>query len=374
MSESAAAQPRVLVVDDNADNRALAKATLDDEGIPVTLAATAAEGLAAFAATRPDCILMDIRMPGTDGIAACAQLRALPGGDRVAIIFVTAQRDVETFDRALRAGGDDFMTKPFRPAELVVRIHTALRLRQLAAERGELAAQLKAQRDELLRLQLHKEQLAGFLVHDFKNPVHAIELHAQRVLRSATADERSRDAATRIRDETRALMRMITNLLDITKADEGRLVPAVAQLDAAAIVARAIDDLAVRASSASVTLVSEIGATTSVSADADLLHRLLANLLDNAIRHAPEGSAVRVTAARDGAGTQLRVVDAGRGVPPDQREQVFERFVGHGSRDWGNRGLGLAFCKLAVAAHGGRIWVEDAAPGAVFCVWLPDAA
>jgi CheY-like chemotaxis protein len=93
----------VLVVDDNAENRALARATLEDDGIACEAVASGAEALASFARTKHDCILLDIQMPGMDGITVCEQIRAMPGGDRVAIIFVTAQRDVATFDRALAA-------------------------------------------------------------------------------------------------------------------------------------------------------------------------------------------------------------------------------------------------------------------------------
>src|SRR5678816_2676301 len=109
---------RVLVVDDNAENRALVKATLDDEDIPVELAATGEDAIAAFVRAPANCVLLDIRMPGMDGITVCERLRALPEGGRVAIVFLTAQRDVDTFDRALRAGGDDFINKPFRPSDL----------------------------------------------------------------------------------------------------------------------------------------------------------------------------------------------------------------------------------------------------------------
>jgi signal transduction histidine kinase len=362
----------VLVVDDNAENRALAQATLEDENIRVTLAVSAAECIAAFTAERPDCILLDIRMPGTDGIAACEAIRKLPGGQAVAIVFVTAQRDVDSFDRAARAGGDDFLTKPFRPSELVVRIQTALRLRRMAAERNELVAQFKVQRDELQRLQLHKEQLAGFLVHDLKNPVHAIELHAQRILRGV-ADEKARDSATRIHYETGALMRMITNLLDIGKADEGQLAPIPAAIDPHKLAAAAIDELRTRAASAEVELVTAIDAPP-FRADPSLVHRVLVNLLDNAIRHAPEHTVVQVRIDRDGGGTRLRVIDAGAGVPADRRDHVFDRYMTAETTARGNRGLGLAFCKVVVEAHHGRIWIEDGSPGAVFCVWFPDAA
>jgi two-component system, sensor histidine kinase and response regulator len=360
----------VLVVDDNAENRALAKATLEDEGIDVVLAPNGEQGLAAFTRAPPDCILLDIKMPGITGIEVCERIRAMPGGDRVPIIFVTAQRDVETFDRALLAGGDDFITKPFRPPELVVRIQTAMRLRRMAAEQGELSVQLKRQRDELQRLQLHKESLSAFLVHDLKNPVNSIDLCAQRILRNAAIDERTRDAASRIQDETRGLLRMIMNLLDIGKADEGRLAPVRTRSDLGELVREAADELRLRAQSSAVGIELDVE-SGSVYADRELLHRVLVNLIDNALRHAPEDSAVRITARTIDGETELRVIDRGPGVPPELRDQVFDRFVTAGAR--GNRGLGLAFCKAVVTAHGGRIWVDDGAPGASFCMRIGHA-
>ncbi len=361
----------ILVVDDNAENRALAKATLEDDGYRVVLAFGGEDGIAAFERDRPDCVLLDVRMPGTDGPTACARMRALPGGHDVPIVFVTALRDVETFDRTVAAGGDDFLSKPFRPNELIARVEAALRLRKLAAERSELYAQVKRQRDDLQRLQLQKEQLVAFVVHDLKNPVNAIGLHAELVIRDREGSERSKRAAEKIRDEGRSLLRMITTLLDIAKADEGQLAPTRSRIELDELVAGVITELDVRAQSADVRLARQIDAPT-LSADPDLLRRVLENLTENAIRHAPEGSEVRITTRHANDGIELRVTDAGAGVPFDQRERVFERFVQAGTETTTrtNRGLGLAFCKLAVDAHGGRIWIEDASPGAAFCVWL----
>jgi signal transduction histidine kinase len=368
----------ILVVDDNAANRALAEATLTDDGYRVVLAGSGEAGIAAFERERPDCVLLDVRMPGIDGPTACERIRALPGGQDVPIVFVTAQRDVDTFDRALHAGGDDFLSKPFRPNELVARVEAALKLRRLAVERSDLYAQVKQQRDDLQRLQLQKEQLVAFLVHDLKNPVNAIELHAELMLRDPSGSERSRRTAGKIRDEGRALLRMITTLLDIAKADEGRFAPSRGRIELDELIGAVFDELEIRAHSAGVQLVREVSAKT-LSADPDLVRRVLENLVENAIRHAPEGSEVRVMARAARGGIELRVEDAGPGVPPHQRELVFERFVQAGGEAGGeagagsmraNRGLGLAFCKLAVEAHGGRIWIEDASPGAAFCVWI----
>lgn len=362
----------VLVVDDNPENRALAQATLEDEGYRVALATSGEEGLAAFARERPDCVLLDVRMPGMDGIAACRKLRELPGGGEVPILFVTAQRDLDTFDRAHDAGGDDFIMKPFRPTELISRVAAAVKLRRMAAERSELYDLGRRQRDELLRMQLQKEQLVAFLVHDLKNPVNAIELHGQRILRDRDASERARDAALKIQSETRALSRMLMTLLDLSKADEGRLVPVKAGVALASLFEEVIEAMRVRAQASEVSLSTTAGVET-VHADVDLLRRVLENLVDNAIRHAPEHTEVTVTATRRDGVVEIRIRDGGSGIPPDLREHVFDRFV-QASRPQAARGhgLGLAFCKLAVEAHGGRIWIESGDPGTIFCLQLSD--
>jgi len=361
----------ILVVDDNAENRALAKATLEDDGYGVVLASDGEAGIAAFVRDRPDCVLLDVRMPGIDGPATCERIRALPGGGDVPVVFVTALRDVETFDRTVLAGGDDFLAKPFRPNELVARVQAALKLRRLATERSELYAQVKHQRDDLQRLQFQKEQLIAFLVHDLKNPVNAIALQSELVLRDREGTERSKRAAEKIREEGRSLLRMITTLLDIARADEGRLVPVPQPIDLDPLVTSVIAELEVRAQSLGVHLAAQLEAP-ALTADPELLRRVLENLTENAIRHAPEGSEVTIRSRAAQGGVELRVQDAGPGVPAAQRARVFERFVQHGSdkATRSNRGLGLAFCKLAVEAHGGRIWIEDGAPGAVFCLWL----
>lgn len=373
MTSPPPASSTILVVDDNEPNRALARATLEDEGYRVVTASDGVQGVEAFARERPDCVLLDVRMPGLDGFGACARIRTLPGGDDVPVVFVTALRDVDTFDEALKAGGDDFLTKPVRPAELLLRVQAALKLRTLRAERHGLYEVLRQQRDDLLRASLYKERLTAFLVHDLKNPVNAMMLNAQLIVREAGASPPSREAAASILTEARTLVRMIMNLLDISKADEGRLVAVRASVDLAKLVGEVLEALGPRARDAEVELASSVEAA-GVEADADLLRRVLENLVENALRHAPRGTAVRVSVRRRGGEVELRVADAGRGVPPEQRERIFERFMQaemapNASR--GGRGLGLAFCKLAAEAHGGRIWVEDGSPGAVFCVRLP---
>jgi signal transduction histidine kinase len=216
----------------------------------------------------------------------------------------------------------------------------------------------------------------AFVVHDLKNPVNSMDLHAQVLLRNTALPETARASVAQIRSEARQLGRMILNLLDLSKADEGKLVPRLVPVDLRALVETVRSEFEVSAQARNVTLSAHLDVPT-VSADEDLLRRALANLVENAIRHSPLGGAVTVTAAASADATEIRVVDTGAGVPPELRERVFDPFLQIESNDRsvnrGGRGLGLAFCRLAVEAHGGRIWVEDGVPGAVFCVRLPHA-
>lgn len=374
MQQEAAPTATILVVDDNSENRALARAALEDEGYSVILANSGQEGIDAFEQHRPDCVLLDVRMPGMDGFTACSKIRALPGGLDTPIVFLTALRDVDTFDQALRAGGDDFLTKPIRPTELVLRILAALKLRRMNAELREHVELVRRQRDAVMRLQLQKEQLTAFIVHDLKNPVNAIDLHAQRVLRKREHPPSVSNSAQQIRDEARSLLRLIYNLLDLHKAEEGELSPRLAEFDLKDLTAQILEAFEVRAGFEQIKLVAEVE-VDMVRGDVDLIRRVLENLLDNAIRHTPESGTVRVSARRKDAGVEIRIADSGQGIAPEMRDKVFQRFVqlehqGTASSR-GGRGLGLAFCRLAVEAHGGKIWIEDGEPGAVFSLSLP---
>ena len=365
----------ILVVDDNEANRALAKSTLEDEGYRVVLASGGAEGVRAFESGRPDCILLDVRMPELDGFAACAQIRALPGGPETPILFLTALRDIETFDGALRAGGDDFLTKPVRPTELVVRVQAALRLKRMSVELREHYELLKSQKDSLQRFQLQKERLMSFVVHDLKNPLNSMDLHAQVLLRDSQVSDHVRKSALSIHTAALELNRMIMNLLDLSKADEGKLSPKRSDVDLRSLVADILAELEVNAKRRNVGLRSSLE-TNRIHADQDLFRRTLTNLVENAIRFAPPETMVTVSATRMPSETEVRVADRGSGIPAQMREKVFDAFLQAEAKDptaqIGGRGLGLTFCKVAVEAQGGRIWIEDGAPGAIFCMRLPN--
>ena len=375
MPDESQSRPCVLVIDDNEQNRALARATLELEEYEVVLAKNGEEGLRAFGERAPDCVLLDVRMPGMDGFETCRRMRSLPNGQDVPIIFLTASRDVDTFDRAQACGADDFVTKPVQPAEMVLRVQASMKVRRLDATNKEYFELVRRQRDDLMRLQLQKERLSSFVVHDLKNPVSSIDLLAQLLQRDKTLPADARETAGSIRLEVASMMRLILNLLDINKSEEGQLVASLAPLDLRALTKGVVEAAQVQAHAREVELVEDVGAIEGLTADRDLLRRVLENLLDNALRYAPKGSRITLSAQVREDGIELRVADEGAGVPAELREGIFERFAqldsGERTAPRTSRGLGLTFCRLAIEAQGGRIYVEDGSPGAVFCIRLP---
>lgn len=367
----------VLVVDDVFENRELARMALEAEGYVVTCAASGPEALERFVRERPALVLLDIRMPGMDGFAVCERLRALDGGKDTAVIFLTALRDVDNFDRAVAAGGDDFLTKPVRPTELVVRVKGLLELKRLDDALRAQVEVVRHQRDDLLRLQLHKERLTSFLVHDLKNPVAAIDLHAQLLARR---DDLPADAAASIasiRKGTKHLLQLILALLDIGKGDEGRLEPQRSGVDLHALTGEVADEMAERVRSADVELVRTIEvAPSELVADGALVRRVLENLIDNALRHTPRGGRIELRAMRSERAIEVVVADSGPGIPSELRESVFDRYMQvakGGENGRSGRGLGLAFCRVAMEAHGGSIAVDPGTAGASFRLRFPRA-
>lgn len=133
----------VLVVDDNAQNAELLEAYLDDLGITVSVAHDGQAALDAVASDPPDLILMDIMMPRMSGYQATERLKANPKTKDIPIIMVTALGEVGDVERAVDCGADDFLTKPVNKLELLTRVRSLLRVRQLQNDLDKAQSQLR---------------------------------------------------------------------------------------------------------------------------------------------------------------------------------------------------------------------------------------
>jgi signal transduction histidine kinase len=360
---------KILVVDDDAIVRRSLQVMLERGHYRVETAQDGLEALRVLPVFQPELVLLDILMPGMDGLETCRQIRALPNGDLLPIIFLTADDRPETHVNAFQAKGDDFLRKPVSPAELTVRIRSLMRLKRLQAE-------IQAERDALLDSQRQKEQLFEFIVHDLKNPLTTIQVGLDLLGERAEMPATLQSQVKRIRETAQSMASMVQNILDIGHAEQMGLELHRTRFQMSEWLPQLVSQLEYRTLQMRQTMTWSCPENLEIDADQDLLRRVLLTLLDNALKYSPPGSRTRIEAETIGKSVFMRVYDEGMGIPDHMREVVFDKFMRlepEGAQTRSSSGLGLTFCKVVCEAHGGRIWV-DALPGkgSVFIMEIPE--
>ena len=229
--------------------------------------------------------------------------------------------------------------------------------------------ELRAAHDDLQRAEGMRDSLTQMLVHDLRTPLTTmlLSLDLLRTLAedSPTFDETQREMIEMSLRGSNQLLGLVNDLLDIAKMEDGELKIERAPIAVAELIDGAQASVGAQLEDGGVELRRAIAPdAVTIDADADLVRRVLVNLLGNAIKFTPRGGQIEVGAANEGDGWEFWVRDQGPGIAPEHQERIFEKFGQVEMRAQNNRpstGLGLTFCRLAVEAHGGRIWVESQA-------------
>ncbi|MBP1626762.1 MAG: hypothetical protein H6Q00_1237 [Holophagaceae bacterium] len=360
---------RVLVVDDDAIARRSLRAMLERGYYQVETASSGAEAIEILPRFRPELLLLDIIMPGMDGLETCRRIRAMQGCDLLPIIFLTSDDRPETHAEAFKAKGDDFLRKPVFKTELIVRIRSLMRLKRLQAE-------IQSERDALIEAQKQKEDLFEFIVHDLKNPLATIQVGLDLLSSRSDMPPASQPRLLRLRETAQGMGRMVQNILDLGRAEQMGLDLNPTRILLKDWVPLLVAEVEGRAQRLCQTLEWECPEGIAITADQELLRRVILNLLDNALNYSPEGARTRIVAEASGNSVRVKVLDQGLGIPEHMRQAVFDKFMRlaeGGSKARSGSGLGLTFCHAVAEAHGGRIWVEGNDPkGSVFIVEIPD--
>lgn len=221
---------------------------------------------------------------------------------------------------------------------------------------------------------VERRQMTEFLVHDLKNPINAITGYLD-LLSSTAADPAALGYVDNARMAARELLKMVRNILDVARLREGKLVPEKQPLSLGSLLEAKAREYRGLAESAGIDLrIDGDGAVPPAIGDPELTERMLENLLSNALRFTPRGGTVTLAARPEGAFVACAVSDTGPGIPEEHRERLFKRFEPitppHVKRGAASTGLGLAFCRLAVEAQGGRIRHETPAAGGTRIVFI----
>jgi signal transduction histidine kinase len=372
--------PLILVADDVPANVELLFDQLHVLGFRAIAAADGPSAVAICFEQMPDLCILDVSMPAGDlgvddrstGFEVCRRIKRDPRTARIPVIFVTALNDTTDRVKAIEAGGDDFLTKPHNRLVLGARVRSLLKLK---AATDALEESLRKQKE----LEKVRDDLMKMIVHDLKTPltsiIGAMEMMIDGDFGPLTTNQRSAlgDAESRAED----LLGLIEDLLEVARLEETRLSLNLKPIAPAALLAEVKHEWEIRFQQERATSVVEASDEAPViEADHALLKRVFSNLVQNALSHSARAVTVTLGARRENDGTLFTVADDGVGIPVEYHDIIFRKFeqvkTPHIPRVRSS-GLGLAFCKLVVEAHGGRIWVKSGGEtiGSAFHFWLP---
>ncbi len=367
----------ILVVDDEPDMRRYLVARLVEK-YRVVQAVDGLQAVEVALAQRPDLVLLDLMLPGIDGIAVCRRLRTEPSLARTRIILLTARGDEETKITALDAGADDFLTKPFSTIEVRSRIATQLRaaeLQRLAEERAdELAAALARLREaESMLVQSEKMHalgsLAAGLLHEINNPLNYSQLAV------TLAREKVRPGDDSLAEMLKDAHDGMTRIGSVICSLRTFAYPDTIDFSQSFPIVEAID-LALRFTSLQcnqVVVRRRIAPGLSVCGSVNQVSMVLVNLVANAsraIQAVEDGrqGCIAVVAREEGDIVRIEVIDNGVGMDAERTRRAFDPFYTTSAPGKG-MGLGLTICHTVVRNHRGRIGI-DSRPGTGTTVWI----
>lgn len=240
--------------------------------------------------------------------------------------------------------------------------------------RDELGMAATAVDEMADRLEAAEEERRIFLAsvgHDLRSPLASMKASIEALEDGLASDPQQ--YLRGIANDTEHLARLVDDLFLLSKLEAGRLDLSPEPIDLVELADGAVEAAAAFASKHGVSVRTTADRSTEVDADGLAISRVVRNLIDNAVRHSPQGGLVTVDVATEAGSAVLRVIDEGPGFDPSVRESAFDRFVTADPSRAGGAGLGLAIAKGIVTAHGGGIAIEDG-PGGRVSVTLPKTA
>jgi len=372
-TQLAAAPGLLLVVDDDAANRDVLSRRLKRQGHDVRTATTGHDALELMSETSFELVLLDIMMPDMDGYEVLSRIKADRRLQRIPVIMISAIDEVQSVVRCIEAGAEDYLAKPFDPTLLKARIGASLEKKRGRDRETVLHEQLQQNYVRLLEVEKLRDDMRNMIVHDLRTPLTSVIVGMEMVGSAGPLSDVQREVMSIATSGGKTLLGMINDLLDVEKMESGSALLHYEPLSATELVASALEQVESLAAAEQTSLVTAIGSALPVfEGDADKLRRTLVNLLANAIKFTRGGTVTMTVTLAEDQRIRFAVRDTGAGIPPEAFERIFEKFGQLDAHTRVGTGLGLAFCKLAVEAHGGRIDVESTlGKGSTFSFTIP---
>ena len=356
---------KILIVEDNQENIDLLVYFLRPHGYELIAVTDGLQALEAVKKEKPDVILLDIMLPKLDGFGVCERLKKDKKTQFIPIIMLTALKELKDKIKSLEVGADDFITKPFENVELLARVRSLIRLKEYHDRLEHTNAELAKKNESLLRMDQFKEELINLIVHDMKNPLFVIQGNLQMMKMSMedVSSEFLNKYTTRIERSAQQLLRMVVNLLDISRLEEGTMVLKKDMVNFNEIISEIVDRIKEYPENKNKKILLNLDADIcQLIFDKSVIERVVENMLTFSSNNvSDEGSVEIETHKLDDIEIQFSIQDNGTQIPDKYKEKIFEKFSQAEIKNEGyrvERALGLTFCKLAVEAHGGSMWLD----------------
>lgn len=377
-------QHTVLVVDDTPATRYSTCRILRAAGFQIVEAATGGEGMDLARAGGVSAVVLDVHLPDIDGFTVCRMLRQLPETVVLPVLHLSATY-VETADKVagLNSGADAYLEHPVDAGILVATLQALIRARiaeEQLRETEQRYRQLLLEREQFARANAErrsrtKDDFVAVLSHELRNPLNAILMNVHLLQRKdpPAAFAKGLDA---IRRNAKTQARIISDILDVSRINSGKLALQRERADPAALLQSSIDAMRQQLDSRQLQLLLDVQPTGTVLLDPARFQQIFWNIFSNAIKFSHPGGQVHVTLERTPEQLELRVADTGKGIAPAFLDRVFEKFTqseAPGKRASGGLGLGLSIVKHLAELHGGCVALTSPGleAGTTVRVWLP---
>lgn len=347
----------VLVVDDNKENLKVVSNFLKKEGYRIALALNADDARMILNDNDIDLILLDVMMPGTDGFTLCRQLKEDQALAEIPVVFLTAKTDTSDLVEGFRAGGVDYITKPFHKEELIARVNNHIELAHANKEIVRQAEQIK-------KINRTKDRLYSVIAHDIKSPFSNISMListlAEGYLEPGT--EEYDEILQSINSSSQETYALLENLLQWTRSQTGDLDLSPEEIRLTDIVQNAIRFLELSIHKKQITAETDIPDELTLYLDRNMMQSVFQNLISNAIKFTQAGGEIRITAGKSKDQAIVRVADNGIGIPEENKKKLFVdqgQLTTRGTEDEKGSGLGLLLVKEFVERNYGSIDVES---------------
>ena len=366
-------QVKILVVDDDNNLRETLADLLEIEGYKVYQAGNGQECVDLISSEFFNLILMDYNLPDETGLDLVRKIRGF--NQETQIVMITAYASLNSIMEAMKESVYDFLIKPVDFDYLKRTINRALDKYFLEQSNKDLLAQLKARNADLDRLNNMKSKFFSIVSHDLSNSLMTLKMSFDMLKKRLTPDEDQAKKMSYMDESLGQIEHLIKDLVDWAAIEKGKLRIDKTNFELTSSLKKTAEIFKDKASKRSITVTFESVGEMNVFADEKRIRQVISNILENAVRHTPDGGQIAITVSKlDEKNAKVSIKDSGDGIDPEKAPELFTSFMQLGDKSRvGRLGLGLSIAKDIVVNHGGRIWAQSdgLGLGATFNFTLP---